>query len=191
MAEELPLLTVASSAAWDTWLEAHGATSAGVRLRIARKGSPLVTVSYAEAVEVALCHGWIDSQASRGDDEAYAQRFTPRRSRSPWSEVNRSKALALIAAGRMRPGGLAEVERAQADGRWDRAYAPQSTMAVPDDLRAALDAEPAVAEAFARLKSSDRYSVLWRVAEAKRAETRTRRIATYVERLRTTGGISR
>ncbi|HEV3000065.1 MAG TPA: YdeI/OmpD-associated family protein [Solirubrobacteraceae bacterium] len=174
----------ASAAELEAWLEAEHASSDGVWLEFAKKGSGVSSVTYPEAVELALCFGWIDGQLRKSHDERfYLRRFTPRRARSPWSKVNRDTAEALIAAGRMRPAGLAEVERAKADGRWDAAYAPQSTIEVPEDLQRALDASPAAAERFAGLTRSLRYSILWRVHDAKRPETRARRIADYVGRL--------
>ena len=141
-------------------------------------------MSYAEAVELALMYGWIDGQVKRSEEAGfYLQRFTPRRARSKWSQINRDKALALIESGRMRPAGLAEVERARADGRWDAAYAPPSRMEVPDDLRRALDATPAAAAAFAGLSGQNRYAILFQVHDAKRPETRARRIQRFVEML--------
>jgi uncharacterized protein YdeI (YjbR/CyaY-like superfamily) len=141
-------------------------------------------VTYLEAVEAALCFGWIDGQLKRSEEEGwYRQRFTPRRARSKWSEINVGRAEALIASGRMRPAGLAEVERAKADGRWDDAYAPPSRMEVPEDLRVALSASPAAAAAFAAISKSQRYSILWRIHDAKRPETRARRIAKFVAEL--------
>lgn len=138
-------------------------------------------MTYAEAVEISLCFGWIDGQVKRSEEEGfYLQRLTPRRARSKWSQINRDKVAALIASGRMQPAGLAEVERAKADGRWDAAYAPPSRMTVPDDLRSALDAEPVAAERFAALSASARYSILYYVHDAKKPETRARRIAKYV-----------
>ncbi|HEX8208366.1 MAG TPA: YdeI/OmpD-associated family protein [Solirubrobacteraceae bacterium] len=138
-------------------------------------------MTYLEAVEAALCFGWIDGQVRMAEEEGWRlQRFTPRRSRSRWSQINVERAEALIAAGRMRPAGLAEVERAKADGRWAAAYPPPSRIEVPDDLRGALDASPAAAEAFAGLSSANRYAILYRVHDAKRAETRARRIEQFV-----------
>lgn len=174
----------ASASAFEAWLEAEHASSDGIWVEFARKGSGIPSVTYAEAVEIALCFGWIDGQAKRSEEEAfYLQRFTPRRSRSRWSQINVGRAEALIAAGRMRPAGLAEVERAKGDGRWADAYAPPSTMTVPDDLRAALGASPAAAAAFDALTKSNRYAILWRVHDAKRPETRERRIAKFVAML--------
>jgi uncharacterized protein YdeI (YjbR/CyaY-like superfamily) len=181
---DLPVLAFPNQAAFREWLEAEHGRSSGLWLRIARKGAGEASVTYAEALEVALCYGWIDGQKAPGDrDGWWLQRFTPRRARSRWSRVNREKAEALIAAGAMRPAGLAEVEQAKADGRWDAAYAGQRSAAVPDDLRAALDASPAAAEAFAGLDSANRYAILYRVEEAKRAATRAARIERFVAML--------
>ena len=174
----------ASAAAFEDWLEHEHARSDGIWLEIAKKDNPVPSITYLEAVEVALCFGWIDGQLKRGPEDGwYQQRFTPRRARSRWSQINVGRAEALIAAGRMRPAGLAEVERAKADGRWADAYAPPSKMEVPDDLRAALDAAPAAAATFATLTRSQRYSILWRIHDAKRPETRARRIAKFVATL--------
>jgi len=170
-------------AAWRAWLAANHASSDGVWIKFAKKASGIPTVVYAEAVEEALIHGWIDGQAKRVDDDFYMQRFTPRRAQSRWSKINRAKAEKLIAEGRMAPAGLAEVERARADGRWDRAYDSPTTATVPDDLRAALDAEPAAAERFEALDGNNRYAILHRIQDAKRAETRARRIAQFVAML--------
>lgn len=182
--DDLPEIAFASAAAWRDWLEAHHADTPGVWVRMARAGSRIASVGRAEAVEVALCFGWIDGQARSLDERHWLQRFTPRRARSPWSRINREKALELIARGEMRPAGLREVERAQADGRWDAAYEPPSTAAVPDDLAAALAADPAADEAFAALDSRNRYAILHRLQSAKRPDTRARRITQFVEMLR-------
>ncbi len=174
----------ASAADFEAWLEREHASSDGIWIEFAKKGNPTPSVTYAEAVEVSLCFGWIDGQVKKSEEEGwYRQRFTPRRARSRWSQINVGKAEALIAAGRMRPAGLAEVERAKADGRWDDAYAPPSRMEVPDDLRAALDASPTAAAAFEALAKSYRYIVLYNVHDAKRPETRARRIAKFVAQL--------
>ncbi|MDQ3108170.1 MAG: YdeI/OmpD-associated family protein, partial [Actinomycetota bacterium] len=139
---------------------------------------------YAGGVEVALCFGWIDGQrATSPADGWFRQRFTPRTAKSPWSKINRDKVEALAAAGRMAPAGVAAVDAAKADGRWERAYAGQATMEVPADLQAALDAEPTAASFFATLKGANRYAVLYRIQDAKRPETRARRIATFVAML--------
>lgn len=181
--EELPVLHVESAAEWDAWLREHGAESAGVRLRIGKSGGGLPSPTYAEAVEVGLVHGWIDSQAGRLDDVSYVQRFTRRRRRSPWSQINRNTAERLIGEGRMQPAGLAEVEAARADGRWERAYAGSATAEVPGDLRAALDAHPVAAAAFVALNRTNRYAILYRIGSVKRPETRARKIDDFVSRL--------
>ena len=147
---------------------------------MAKKSSGIESITHPEAVEVALCFGWIDSQRKGVDDTWFTQRFTPRRPRSKWSRLMREKAQELIASGAMEPAGLAEVERAKADGRWDAAYEPPSTIAVPDDLRAALDEQPEAAAFFATLTGQNRYAILHRIDDAKRPETRARRIAKYV-----------
>jgi len=178
-----PVLFFATPAKLEAWIDEHGEDSDGIWLKFAKKDSGIESVVYAEAVEIALSYGWIDGQAKRHDDHHYLQRFTPRRSRSKWSKINREKAERLMAEGRMRPAGLREVERAKEDGRWDEAYDSPSTATVPEDFRAALDAEPAAAEFFASLGSTRRYSFLYRIADAKRPETRAKRIAEYVELL--------
>ncbi|MET7291326.1 YdeI/OmpD-associated family protein [Streptomyces griseoloalbus] len=178
-----PVLGFASRTAWETWLEEHHEDVAGVWLRIPRKGSGLAGVDYATALESALCYGWIDGHKKGLDDTHWLQRFTPRRPRSRWSAVNRQKALDLIERGRMRPSGLREVERARADGRWEAAYASQSTATVPDDLRAALDAAPAARDFFATLDGRNRYAILHRIQEARRPQTRAARIEKYVAML--------
>ncbi|HEY0013718.1 MAG TPA: YdeI/OmpD-associated family protein [Allosphingosinicella sp.] len=186
MSEErkgLPILAFADAAAFEAWLEAQPAGSPGLWLKLARKGAGAASVSKSEALDAALCHGWIDGQLDRYDDAAFLIRFTPRRARSKWSQVNRERALALIEAGRMRPAGLAQVEAAKADGRWDAAYAPASRAEVPPDLAAALGANPEAAAFFAGLTGANRYAILYRIADAKRPETRARRIAAFVQML--------
>ncbi|MGI8613773.1 MAG: YdeI/OmpD-associated family protein, partial [Nocardioidaceae bacterium] len=178
-----PILTFGDAYAWEHWLAEHYASSDGVWLRFAKKRSGVTTVNYSEALDVALCFGWIDSQVRKLDITSYLQRWTPRRPRSPWSQVNREKVAVLVAQDRMRPAGTREVERAKADGRWEHAYQRQSAATVPDDLRAALDAEPAAAAFFETLSSQNRYAVLYRVQDAKRPATRARRIATFVAML--------
>lgn len=180
---EQPVLFFATPVELEAWIDEHGEESDGIWLKFAKKDSGIESVVYAEAVEIALSHGWIDGQAKRLDDHHYLQRFTPRRSRSKWSRINREKAERLIAEGRMRAGGLREIERAKEDGRWEDAYDSPSTATVPDDFQAALDAEPAAAEFFASLGSTKRYSFLYRITDAKRPETRAKRIAEYVELL--------
>jgi len=182
-ADDLEILPFASGEAWERWLHEHHETAPGVWIRFAKKGSGVPTVTYLDALRVALRFGWIDGQARSLDERFYLQRFTPRRARSIWSKRNRDFATALIEAGRMQPAGLREVERAKADGRWDAAYDAPSTATVPDDLRAALDAEPDAAAFFATLNSRNRYAILHRVQTAKKPETRARRIATFVAML--------
>jgi uncharacterized protein YdeI (YjbR/CyaY-like superfamily) len=167
---------------FEAWLDANGETAAGVLVKMAKKGTGIESLDWARGVEVALCFGWIDGQARRIDDDWFLQRFTPRRRRSIWSKVNRQKVEALIAAGRMRPAGLAEVERAKADGRWDAAYDGMATASVPDDLAAALE-EAGAGGVFAALDSRNRYAILHRVQTAKRPETRARRIAKFAAML--------
>ena len=180
----LPTIACATRADWAAWLADHHDKAEGVWLKYAKKGSGVQSVTYAEAVEVALCYGWIDGQSAPGDDAHWLQRFTPRRPRSKWSKINRDRAIALIERGEMQPAGLREVERAKADGRWDAAYEGARTATVPDDLQAALDADDEAREFFATLDSANRYSILYRVQEAKRPETRARRIEKYVAMLR-------
>ncbi len=183
MAGELPIIAFPSPGAWEAWLDAEHAASPGTWLKLAKRGTGIATVTYDEALDVALCFGWIDGQKRGFDDAYWLQRFTPRRPAGRWSRINRDKALALIAAGRMRPAGMREVERAQADGRWDAAYEGARTMTVPDDLRAALDASEPAREFFATLDAANRYAILYRVQDAKRSETRARRIERYVAML--------
>ena len=155
---------------------------------MAKKKTGIASLDWERAVEVALCFGWIDGQSKRRDDDWFVQRFTPRRKRSIWSKVNRDKVEALKAAGRMRPEGLAEVNRAIADGRWDAAYDSMTSASMPEDLAAAL-ADAGLTESFAALDSRNRYAILHRVQTARRPDTRARRIATYVEMLASGGKI--
>jgi uncharacterized protein YdeI (YjbR/CyaY-like superfamily) len=180
---EQPVLFFATSADLEAWLDENGEESDGIWLKFAKKGSGIESVVYAEALDVVLCHGWIDGQTKRIDDDHYVQRFTPRRQRSKWSKRNRAKAEQLIAEGRMRRAGLREVERARQDGRWDEAYDSPSTATVPEDFRRALQAKPAALEFFESLGATKRYSFLYRIKDAKRPETRAKRIAEYVELL--------
>jgi uncharacterized protein YdeI (YjbR/CyaY-like superfamily) len=182
-APELPIILFDDQAAWAAWLDGHHADSPGVWLRLAKKGAPYASVSYAEALDVALCYGWIDSQKKTFDQHSFLQKFGPRGARSIWSKVNREKVHALTEAGRMMPAGILAVESAKADGRWDAAYDPASTATVPDDLQAALDANPKAKEFFATLDGANRYAILFRVQTAKKPETRARRIATLVQML--------
>ncbi|MDH6136785.1 uncharacterized protein YdeI (YjbR/CyaY-like superfamily) [Kitasatospora sp. MAA4] len=181
--QELETVEFPTAAALEAWLTEHGTDCPGVWLKFAKKAPGVEALTYAEALEVALCHGWIDGQKAAFDDRYWLQRFTPRRARSRWSRINRDKAEALIAEGRMHPAGLAEVERARADGRWDAAYASARTAEVPADLAAALAAEPAAARFFETLDGANRYAVLYRVQEPKKPETRARRIEKFVAML--------
>jgi len=181
---EQPVHSFATPDELGAWLDKHAEESDGIWLKLAKKASGIPSVVYADAVEIALCHGWIDGQAKRLDDDHYVQRFTPRRARSKWSKINRQKAERLIAEGRMRPGGLREVERAKQDGRWDEAYDSATTATVPEDFKRALAAEPAARDFFERLGNTKRYSFLYRIEDAKRPETRAKRIAEYVALLR-------
>jgi uncharacterized protein YdeI (YjbR/CyaY-like superfamily) len=183
VADDLPVLLFASKRELEAWLEENHTASEGLWLKIAKKGSGVESVDYAEALELALCFGWIDSQ-KRGFDEAFfLQRFTPRRPRGKWSQINRAKAEELIAAGAMRPPGLAEVEAAKADGRWDAAYAGQRAVTVPDDLEQELDRNKAAGEFFATLDSANRYAILYRLQEAKKPETREKRLRKFIAML--------
>jgi uncharacterized protein YdeI (YjbR/CyaY-like superfamily) len=182
-AAELPTRAFATARAFGDWLAGNHASSRGIWLKLAKKKSGTASITYAEAVEVALAWGWIDGQGQRGDETSWLQKFTPRRAKSVWSKVNREKALALIEAGAMQPPGLAEVERAKRDGRWDAAYDPPSRATVPDDLQAALAKNARAAAFFRKLDARNRYAVLWRVQTAKKSETRQKRIAAFVAML--------
>jgi uncharacterized protein YdeI (YjbR/CyaY-like superfamily) len=180
---ELPILEFADRVAWQDWLEAQHASSPGVWLKLAKKGSVTATVTYAEALEEALRFGWIDGQKAAHDESFWLQRFTPRGPRSKWSQMNRQKATELIKQRRMEPAGLAQVEAAKQDGRWEAAYPSQRTATVPEDFRRALDETPAAGEFFDGLGSVQRYAFLYRIGDAKRPETRARRIREYVAML--------
>jgi uncharacterized protein YdeI (YjbR/CyaY-like superfamily) len=179
----LPVLSFASDAEWRTWLQENHTSATGVWVSIAKKGTGIDSVRYPEVLEHAICFGWIDGRRERLDEQRFLQRFTPRRSRSPWSKINREKAERLVEDGLMAPAGAEEVRRAKADGRWERAYASQRTAAVPDDLQHELDARPPAAAAFAALSSQNRYAILYRLDQARRPETRARRLAEYVRML--------
>jgi uncharacterized protein YdeI (YjbR/CyaY-like superfamily) len=178
-----PIVTFESVAAWEAWLEKHHAEAPGVWLKIAKKGSGVASVTHDEALDAAICQGWIDGQRKALDDTFFLQKFTGRRARSLWSTRNVEKVAKLIEAERMRPAGLEQVELAKADGRWDAAYEGQRAATVPDDLRGELDRNPPAAEFFASLDSQNRYAILYRVQNAKRPETRARRIETFVQML--------
>jgi uncharacterized protein YdeI (YjbR/CyaY-like superfamily) len=181
--QDLPVVAFESQDAWEAWLAEQHATSPGVWLKLTKKGSGIPSVTYPEAVEVALCFGWIDGQAKSLDDRYHLQRFTPRAARSKWSKINREKVQRLIDEGRMQPAGLREIERAKADGRWEAAYDAPSSATIPDDLQQALDENDAARAFFATLDSRNRYAVLYRIQDAKKPETRARRIAQFVAML--------
>jgi uncharacterized protein YdeI (YjbR/CyaY-like superfamily) len=172
-----------SREAWDQWLELHHSTAPEAWVKIAKKASNIPSVSYDEAVEVALCYGWIDGQMRSLDSDFYVQRFTPRSRRSRWSKLNREKVARLTEAGAMKPAGLREVELAKADGRWEAAYDSPTTATVPDDLREALEGNRRANQAFASLDSRNRYAILHRIQEAKKPQTRQRRIEQFVAML--------
>ena len=178
-----PTLHFDDTAAWERWLKKEHARATGVWMRIAKKGAEQPSVSYPEALEVALCYGWIDALKRNDGPHHWVQRFTPRSVRSIWSKINRDKALALIAAGRMRPAGQKEIERAKADGRWAAAYDGGRAATVPTDLQAAFAANPKAQAFFAALDSTNRYAVLFRLQTAKKPETRERRLRQFVEML--------
>jgi uncharacterized protein YdeI (YjbR/CyaY-like superfamily) len=176
----LPIRAFADLAAWEKWLAAEPRSSIGVWLKLAKAGAGVASVSKTEAIDGALCHGWIDGQLNPYDDNWWLIRFTPRKPRGKWSEKNRTRATELIADNRVAEAGLAEIEAAKADGRWDSAYAPQGSATVPDDLAAALDAVPEARAFFDTLTGANRYAILYRVHEAKKPETRAVRIAKFV-----------
>jgi uncharacterized protein YdeI (YjbR/CyaY-like superfamily) len=183
VAEDLDIHLFATPADLERWLEDNASSSPGVWLKIAKKGAPEPSVTYAEALELALCFGWIDSQKRGLDETHFLQRFTPRRPRGRWSKINREKCEALEAAGRLRPAGAAEVAAAKADGRWEAAYEGSRTAKVPDDLQRELDANPAAAASFADLDSANRYAILYRLQDAKKPETRERRLRKFIAML--------
>ena len=178
--EEVAFVT---DAAWSKWLDKNHATSAGVWILIGKKGSGVKSVTHAEALHAALCYGWIDGQRKSRDEKTFLQKFTPRRSRSIWSQINRDKATALAKSGAMQPAGTLEMDRARKDGRWDAAYAPQAQAQVPPDLQAALDSNKKAAKFFTTLSSQNRYAILFRIHNAKRPDTRARRVADFVAML--------
>ena len=180
---ELPIVPFESLHAWEQWLSPNGATSAGIWMKLAKKDSGIATISRQESIDGALCHGWIDGQIRKFDDRHWLVRYTPRGAKSIWSEINRTRAEQLIAAGQMRPAGLNQIERAKADGRWQAAYPPQSTAAVPADLQAALDANPAAREFFLKLTGVNRYAILHRIHNTKAAATRAAKISRFIDML--------
>jgi uncharacterized protein YdeI (YjbR/CyaY-like superfamily) len=172
-----------SPAAWEQWLQSNHALSSGVWIKMAKKDAPVESVRYPEVLEIALCYGWIDGRREALDERYFLQRFTPRRPRSVWSRINRETAERLIAEGRMRPAGLAEVERARADGRWEAAYQGQRGSAVPEDLQRELDGRPQAKAFFATLSAQNRYAIIFRLTQAKRPQTRARRLAQFIAML--------
>jgi uncharacterized protein YdeI (YjbR/CyaY-like superfamily) len=176
----LPVIAFASAEDWGNWLTQNAAASRGLWLKLAKKGTETRSVSRREAIEVALCHGWIDGQLDKYDDQWWLVRFTPRSPKSKWSEINRTAALKLIKEGRMLPSGLTQVQAAKTDGRWDTAYAPQSTAIVPADFEEALDASPAAKRFFEALDGANRFAILYRIQDAKTQKTRLQRIEKFV-----------
>ena len=181
--DNLPTLAFETGQDWETWLKEHHADCKGIWLKIAKKDASIASVSYPEALESAICYGWIDGQKASFDDRYWLQKFTPRGSRSIWSQVNCDKATALVASGRMQPAGLRQMELAKADGRWDAAYAGQSTITVPPDLQSELDSNSKAQEFFNTLDSRNRYAILFRIHTAKKPETRAARIQKFTAML--------
>jgi uncharacterized protein YdeI (YjbR/CyaY-like superfamily) len=179
----LPILAFADGPAFDAWLGSRGPSAPGLWLKFAKKGAPEPTLTKAEAIDAALCHGWIDGQLDAYDDHHWLIRFTPRKPRSKWSKLNRTRATELAAEGRMRPAGLAQIEMARSDGRWDAAYAPASAAEAPPDLAAALDANPKAAAFFATLRGANRYAILYRIGAVKTPQARARKITRFVAML--------
>ncbi len=179
----LPLVLFESQQEWEGWLKAHHAQPQGVWLKIAKKGAEVSSVSYADALDGALCYGWIDAQKKPYDDTFWLQKFTPRRPKSVWSKVNTGKAMRLIETGKMTPAGLREVDAAKQDGRWDAAYEPQSNLTIPDDFQAELDKHPKAKEFFDTLNKVNRYAMCYRIATAKKPETRKARIDKFIAML--------
>ncbi len=176
----LPIVSFVDQIALEAWLAEQPSDSNGVWIRLRKKGSCVASVTKPQAIDSALCYGWIDGQLDKYDADSWLLRFTPRRPRSKWSELNRTRALGLISAGRMQASGQLEVDKAKADGRWEAAYAPASKAEVPPDLQNALDANPKAAAFFATLTGANRYAVLYRIGAVKKAETRARKIGEFV-----------
>ncbi len=181
--DSLPTLAFASQQEWERWIAAHHQEATGLWLKIAKKGAGIPSVSYAEALECALCYGWIDGQKAALDDQFWLQKFTPRRPKSGWSQVNCDKVTALIAAGRMQPAGLRQVELAKQDGRWDAAYSPQSQITVPDDFQRVLAQHPQAEAFFQTLNRVNRYAILRRIQITRTPEARAARIQQYIAML--------
>ncbi|MDQ6645183.1 MAG: YdeI/OmpD-associated family protein [Chloroflexota bacterium] len=182
-ADTRPIISFETQQNWERWLTEHHTETEGLWLKIAKKEAGISSVNYAEALESAICYGWIDGQKASFDDKYWLQKFTPRRAKSIWSKVNCSKALALIAEGRMQPAGIRQVELAQADGRWEAAYESQSKITIPDDFQRELDNNSKAQEFFTTLNSINRYAILFRIQTAKKPETRSARISTFIEML--------
>jgi uncharacterized protein YdeI (YjbR/CyaY-like superfamily) len=180
---DLPMISFAFQEDWERWLQAQHATAKGLWLKIAKKGSGIDSVTYDEALQSALCYGWIDGQKRAYDERFWLQRFTPRGPRSKWSRINRDKATELLAQERMKPAGLAQVLKAQQDGRWDAAYEGQGTATVPEDLQRELEKNPEAKAFFATLDGANRYAIMYRLKDAKKPETRARRLAKYIAML--------
>ncbi len=181
--DDLPILQVPDQQAWERWLDANHACTAGAWLKTAKRSAAQRTVTHPEALESAICFGWIDGQRVPHDESFFLQRFTPRKARSRWSQINRDKAEQLIAQRRMRPAGLAQVEAAKRDGRWESAYPPQSRATAPEDFQRALDRNPDAKAFFETLRGQNRYAFLYRIQDAKRPETRRKRIETFIAML--------
>jgi uncharacterized protein YdeI (YjbR/CyaY-like superfamily) len=182
--DDFPTLPFETQAKFRSWLTKNHSKEPGLWIKYAKKGSGIKTIAYQEAVEEALCFGWIDGKVKTVDENYYVQRFTPRRSKSKWSKINRDKAEKLIASRKMKPSGLAEVERAKADGRWEAAYDPSSTMPVPDDFTDAVSKSAKAKRFWESLNSTNRYAILYQIHDAKKPETRARRIAKFVDMLK-------
>jgi len=183
MSLEIPTLLFKNAKAWETFLSKNNGTSNGVWLQLAKKSSGTTSVTYSEALDIALCHGWIDGQKKAFDESFWLQKFTPRGARSIWSKINREKALDLIQSGRMKPAGLLAIEKAKADGRWAVAYESQKSATVPVDFQAELDAHPDANTFFSTLDSGNRYAIIFRIQTAKKPETRSRRIQEFIAML--------
>lgn len=181
--QDLPIMAFTTQQEWEAWLAAYHATSSGLWLKIAKKNAGVDSVSYADALDSALCYGWIDGQKATYDEQFWLQRFTPRGRKSKWSRLNRDRAMELERQGRLKSAGRAQVDQARHDGRWDAAYESQRSATVPDDLQRELDRNPAARAFFATLDSANRYAILYRLQDAKKPETRARRLEQYVAML--------
>ncbi len=180
---DLPILPFETSQHWASWLGEHHASAKGIWLKIAKKETGIPSLSYAEALDVALCYGWIDGQKASFDGQYWLQKFTPRSPKSIWSKVNCDKVTALLAEGRMQPAGIRQIELAKSDGRWDAAYESQSKITVPDDFQHQLDSNQKAKDFFDTLDSANRYAILFRIHTAKKPETRSVRIQKFIEML--------